>query len=148
MTSISAPATTDSAPVPGPAGVCPYLSEDTVEILNGERVQAVLLDRIEDPTACFFTDTDTGGGVAVSVWVYRAEDAAAARMAVDTAAPVDSSAPAAEPAGWNGGRFGGIDGAGYAVSKGTVAVIVTTTQAQSVKAQRLAVAVIDTLSSG
>ena len=57
---------------------------------------------------------------------------------VDRAAPVDSTSLADSPAGWSGGRSGGEHGAIYAVSKETVAVVVRSNQAESVKAQAVA----------
>jgi UPF0176 protein len=139
----SASGSVPAAPNPESAGLCPYLIADSVETFNGERVDLVLLDANSQPPACFFTDT--AGNVAVSVWVHHAESSSIAVELVNRAAPLSNTAPAAEPSGWVGGRFGGDEGAGYAVSKGAVAVLVSTTQPQSVKAQRIAVTVIDEL---
>ncbi|BAV24567.1 hypothetical protein CGBL_0128770 [Corynebacterium glutamicum] len=66
---------------------------------------------------------------------------------VDWAAPIDSTEPAEEPAGWSGGRRGGNDtsGALYAVQNGPTAIIVFTNQDQSLKAQLIAEEVIQNL---
>lgn len=139
----SASGSVPATPNPDSPGLCPYLTADTVESLNGERVNSIMLDTGVHPPGCFFTDA--AGDVAVSTWVHRAESSSVAVELVNRAAPVSATAPAADPSGWVGGRFGGDEGAGYAVSKGAVAVLVTTTQPQSVKAQRIAVAVINEL---
>ncbi|MGO4203396.1 DUF2020 domain-containing protein [Rhodococcus sp. TAF43] len=130
-------------PVPRTAGDCSVLSVEQVEELNGERVGSVLVDPTVDPPACVFTDP--GGAVVASVWVARTEAETTAVEVVDRAAPISTSSPASEPAGWSGGRFGGPDGAVYAVARGTTAVVVTTAQPQSVRAQRLALAVVETI---
>ncbi|WP_094275935.1 DUF2020 domain-containing protein [Rhodococcus sp. OK302] len=73
-----------------------------------------------------------------SCWHERKEHLIEVTVAVELvnlAAPVSNTAPATEPSGWAGGRFGGDAGEGYAVSKGSVAVLVSTTRPQSVKAQ-------------
>jgi hypothetical protein len=130
-------------PVPRTEGDCSVLSVEQVEELNGERVGSVLVDPAVAPAACFFTDP--GGAVVASVWVARTDDEAVAVQVVDRAAPVTSSSPASDPAGWRGGRSGGPDGSVYAVARGTTAVVVTTTQPQSVRAQRLALAVVEAI---
>ncbi len=73
-----------------------------------------------------------------------------AMRVVDWAAPVDLTAPADQPPGWNGGRHGGGEvpgriGAAYSVAKGDTAVTVFTNQDESVKAQLVAEQVIATL---
>ncbi|WP_176459801.1 DUF2020 domain-containing protein [Rhodococcus sp. OK302] len=130
-------------PNPGTVGVCPYLTAYNVESLNGVRVDSVLLDLSVQPPACFFIDG--AGDIIVSVWVHHGESSMVAAELVNRSAPISNTAPAAEPTGWSGGRSGGDEGAVYAVAKGAIAVLVTTTQPQSVKAQRLAVAAIDEL---
>lgn len=140
-------ATTAAAapPPPDPAvrGDCPYLSAADVAQLNGERVGEVLLDPASNPPACAFTRA--GGDEQLQVWVLRAESPEVATAAVDRAAPVDSTDPVEQPAGWVGGSSGGPEGGVYAVSKGPVAVVVTTDQAQSVKARRVTELVISSL---
>ncbi|WP_430335320.1 DUF2020 domain-containing protein [Rhodococcus sp. ACT016] len=130
-------------PVPRTAGDCSVLSVEQVEELNGERIGSVLVDPTVDPPACFFTDL--GGAVVASVWVARTAAETTAVQVVDRATPISSSSPASEPAGWSGGRSGGPDGSVYAVARGTTAIVVTTTQPQSVRAQRLALAAVETI---
>ena len=149
-TSASAAATTEpvatlpAVPTPKVPGDCPYLSAADVAAFNGERVASVRLDPTQNPPACFFDQGD--GGQLLSVWVYRAPSMALATAAVNRAAPVASTNPANQPAGWTGGSAGGAGGAVYAVAKGTVVVVVTTNQEQSVKARRVTEQVITTLS--
>ena len=147
--SVSAAATTDpvaalpAVPTPQVSGDCPYLSTADVAAFNGERVARVQLDPTQNPAACFFNQGD--GGQLLSVWVYRAPSTALATAVVNRAAPVASTNPANQPAGWTGGSTGGTGGAVYAVSKGAVAVVVTTNQQQSVKARRVTEQVITAL---
>ena len=149
-TSASPAATTDpvatlpAVPTPKVSGDCPYLSATDVAAFNGERVARVRLDPTQNPPACFFDRSD--GGQLLSVWVYRAPSTALATAAVNRAAPVASTNPANQPAGWTGGSSGGAGGAVYAVAKGSVVVVVTTNQEQSVKARRVTEQVITTLS--
>lgn len=145
----SAAPTTDPAaalpavPTAQVAGDCPYLSANDVAAFNGEKVLGVKLDPAQSPPACFFAQY--GGVQQLSVWVYEAPSAALATAAVDRAAPVASTDPADQPAGWTGGSRGGTGGAVYAVAKGAVAVVVTTNQEQSVKARRVTEQVITAL---
>jgi UPF0176 protein len=136
----AAPTSTASAvvappsPVPGAEGRCPYLDSAFVADANGERTGKVKLSTGQPP-ACFFYRPD--GGLQVTVWVYRG-DAAVAVAVVDRAAPRETSNPASSPAGWRGGSQPTGTGAVYAVAKGGAAVVVTTNQAQTVKARRVA----------
>lgn len=138
-----APVVVPPPPRPTVIGDCPYLSSDDVAQLNGERVGGVLLDPAFEPPACAFTRGD--GSEQLRVWVLRAGSAEVATATVDRAAPVDSTDPADQPAGWLGGSGSGPDGAVYAVSKGPVAVVVTTNQAQSIKARRVTELVVSSL---
>ena len=137
------PTTLAPRPVPGPTAGCPYLTNREAADLNGQLVSTVRLDTTFDPPACFFVIGNRS--VQLSVWVFRASSAAQAAAVVDRAAPIDTADPASAPAGWMGGRSGGPTGAVYAVAKGAVAVVVTTNQEQSIKAQRVAERVIGTL---
>jgi UPF0176 protein len=146
--STAAPAPAPAAALPAvptaqTAGNCPYLSADDVSAFNGEKVYGVKLDPTQDPPACFFARGD--GSPQLSVWVYAAPSAELATAAVDRAAPVATTDPAAQPAGWTGGSSGGPGGAVYAVAKGAVAVVVTSNQEQSVKARRVTEQVISAL---
>lgn len=137
------PAELPPVPAAGPVGVCPYLPSRAAADLNGQLVASVRLDPAYDPPACFFLIGD--GSVQLSVWVFRAASSAQATAAVNRAAPIADSDPADEPSGWTGGRRGGPKGAVYAVAKDAVAVVVTTNQDQSIKAQRVTEGVIGTL---
>jgi len=132
-------------PVPTPArlGTCPYLTAQQVAQFNGELVPEVQLDAGSTPPACFFSQN--GGGQQLSVWVFRASTPEQATAAVDRAAPVATTDPADQPPGWTGGSTGGPGGAVYAVAKVSVAVIVMSNQAQSIKARRVAEQVITAL---
>lgn len=126
-------------PTPAREGTCPYLSTAWVETANGQHVQKVELSADSTHPACFFLRPD--GQIDVTVQVFTGTPKAANAL-VNRAAPVDTSSPAGEPAGWTGGleSFGKAKGAVYAVRKeGTgTAVVVTTNQAQTIKAKRIA----------
>lgn len=142
-TTSAVPAALPPVPQPATAGSCPYLASPVAADLNGQRVASVRLDTAYDPPACFFLIGN--GTTQLSVWVYRAPSAALATAVVNRAAPVASSDPADAPAGWIGGRQGGAAGAVYAVAKGATAVVVTSNQEQSLKAQRVTEEVISAL---
>ncbi|HVW44513.1 MAG TPA: DUF2020 domain-containing protein, partial [Amycolatopsis sp.] len=86
------------------------------------------------PTCFFYALT---GKLQLTVRVYVG-DAAVAKALVDKAAPVDTSNPASDPAGWRGGYEQTDSGAVYAVAKDGSAVVVTTNQQQTVKARTVA----------
>lgn len=130
---ISLPPEEPLSTTPGP---CPYLDVGFVEQANGQRVTGTGTDDRFDPPACvFLTYRDEPQ---LEVTVHHTGSVAEARAVVDRAAPVDSTSLADSPVGWSGGRSGGEDGAIYAVSKETVAVVVRSNQAESVKAQAVA----------
>lgn len=140
----SAPAAAlPAVPTAQATGTCPYLSADDVAAFNGEKVYGVKLDPSQNPPACFFARGD--GSPQLTVWVYTAPSPAVATAVVDRAAPVATTDPADQPAGWTGGSRGATGGAVYAVAKGAVAVVVTTNQEQSVKARRVTEQVIRAL---
>lgn len=122
------------APEPSGPGPCPYLEQALVEDTNGQRVGEVKVSA-DDPPACFFYRSD--GGLQMSVRVYAGEDAVA-KAIVDQAAPVDSANPAELAGGWSGGAQPTDEGAVYAVSKGSQAIVVTTNQEQTIKAKVVA----------
>lgn len=134
-------------PVPTPAvrANCPYLNSDFVAETNGQHVSGVKISAGDGQPhpSCFFYRPD--GKVQVSVRVYVG-DTRLAQSIVDQAAPIATSDPADQPAGWQGGLLsGGYNGmndpsgsAVYAVYKGGDAVVVTVNQAQSIKARRIA----------
>ena len=121
-------------PQPAGGGPCPYLDTAFVADANGQRVSKVQTSR-EDagkPPSCFFYALN--GKLQLTVRIYVG-DPAVAKALVDKAAPVDTSNPATDPAGWQGGYEPTDAGAVYAVAKGGSAVIVTTNQRQTVKAR-------------
>ncbi|MEQ0561306.1 DUF2020 domain-containing protein [Amycolatopsis sp. NEAU-NG30] len=122
-------------PQPGRTADCPYLGSEVVAEANGQHVSKVRVSADEPHPACFFYRPDGKIQLTVRVYVGRPEIATAL---VNKAAPIDSSNPASDPAGWKGGYLSSDDGAVYAVSKGASAVVVTTNQKQSVKARTVA----------
>ncbi len=130
-------AAVDLPPDPEPASTaqCPYLKSDFVADSNGQHVSKVRVSTDRPHPACFFYRPD--GKIQLTVRVY-AGTAEVATGLVNKAAPIDSSNPASDPSGWKGGYESTDDGAVYAVSKGSNAVIVTTNQKQSVKARTVA----------
>ena len=139
--SATAPPTTDEpAPV---AGTCPYLSDDTVADINGQRTGVTTVIEVDPHPICTFTRSD--GGWLATVRIVQADSPAAAAAAVDQHVPVESSNPADDPAGWTGGSMATGDGSVYAVAKGSVAVIAEANQPQSIKGRQLAVTAIANL---
>lgn len=122
-------------PQPAAAGPCPYLATDFVADANGERVSKVKLSADRPYPACFFYDL--AGKPQLTVRVYVGEPAVATAL-VNQAAPVDTSNPATEPPGWQGGYLQTREGAVYAVAKQGAAIVVTTGQMQTVKARTVA----------
>lgn len=127
---------------------CPYLDTDWVAQTNGQRVTGVGIDSRFDTPACQFWSYPEEPQLTVIVRHMASPQESMA--VVDWATPVDFTAPADQPPGWNGGRHGGGEvpnriGAAYSVARGTHAVTVFTNQDESVKAQRVAEQVIATL---
>ncbi|WP_409184027.1 DUF2020 domain-containing protein [Amycolatopsis sp. VS8301801F10] len=138
----SAPASSASAsaglppdPRPERTAECPYLSNETVQDANGQHVTKVKVSADEPHPTCFFYRPD--GSVQLTVRVYVGNSDVATAL-VNKAAPVDTSNPASDPAGWKGGYQPSGDGVVYAVAKGGNAVIVTSNQKQSIKARTVA----------
>ncbi|CAI36257.1 putative secreted protein [Corynebacterium jeikeium K411] len=131
----------DAAPEPvgqGGQEVCPYLDGEWLQNTNGQRLTGTGTDERFDPPACVFWSYEDYPQATVMVRHMRTNSDAIA--VVDHAAPIDSTLKALEPEGWSGGRRGGDgqSGAVYAVWKDETAVVVTTAQEQSVKAQKIA----------
>jgi hypothetical protein len=123
------------APEPSGGGPCPYLGTDFVAQSNGQRVSKVRTSVDKPYPSCFFYALD--GSLQLTVRVYVGEPAVATAL-VDQVAPIATSNPAAEPAGWRGGYEAIDSGAVYAVAKQGAAVVVTTDQNQSIKARTVA----------
>lgn len=132
----SAAAVVPPEPAPGEVGPCPYLDTEFVAQSNGQHVSKVRTSADKPHPSCFFYALT--GKLQLTVRVYTG-DAAVATALVNQVAPIDSSDPATEPAGWRGGYEATDSGAVYAVAKQGVAVVVTTNQKQSVKARIVAV---------
>lgn len=122
-------------PEPAAEGPCPYLTESFVADANGQKVSAVKTSADTPHPTCFFYALN--GKLQLTVRVYTGEPDVAVAL-VDQAAPVDTSNPADEPAGWKGGYQPTEAGAVYAVAKEGNAVVVTSNQEQSVKARTVA----------
>ncbi|WP_027945273.1 DUF2020 domain-containing protein [Amycolatopsis taiwanensis] len=142
LSSVPPPVTTTPAapvlppdPQPVAAGPCPYLATDFVANANGQRVSKVKLSADRPHPSCFFYDR--AGKLQLTVRIYVGGPAVATAL-VDHAAPVDSSNPATEPPGWQGGYQQTGEGAVYAVAKQGAAIVVTTDQMQTVKARTVA----------
>ena len=135
------PAPTDEpAPV---AGACPYLPDDQVADINGQRTGVTTVVEVSPQPVCTFTRSD--GDWLATVRIVQADTPAAAVAAVNQHVPVDGSNPADDPAGWSGGSMPTDRGSIYAVSKGPVAVIAEANQPQSIKGRQLAAAAIANL---
>ena len=127
---------------------CPYLDTEWVAQTNGQRVTGVGVDSRFDTPACQFWSYPEEPQL--TVIVRHMASAQESMAVVDWATPVEFTAPADQPPGWNGGRHGGGEvpdriGAAYSVARGTHAVTVFSNQDESVKAQRVAEQVIATL---
>lgn len=140
-----APAMAPPPPRPAADGPCRYLSAAAVQATNGERVSAVRVSETspEEPyPACFFLAA--GGAVQLRTWIVVATPEVA-RATVDAVAPVAISDLAQLPGGWSGGSQPTADGAVFAVSRRSTAVVVTTNQHQTVSARQIAAQVIAAL---
>lgn len=129
------PAVAPPAPQPSADGPCPYLGEQDVESLNGQRVYSVRISADQPHPACFFYRGD--GSVQLRTWIVEATPEVA-RATVDAAAPVATSDLAELPGGWSGGSQPTSDGAVFAVARQGTAVVVTTNQQQTISARRIA----------
>jgi len=140
----ASPGAAPPAPTPAVTSDCPYLDTEWVADTNGQHVTSVRISSTEggSPPSCFFYRPD--GGLQVAVRVYQG-NVATARAIVDLAAPVSTSDPADQPAGWQGGYQTTNPGAVYAVAKNGDAVVVNTNQAQSIKAREIAMRTIAAL---
>ncbi|HEY5882021.1 MAG TPA: DUF2020 domain-containing protein [Nakamurella sp.] len=134
------PATEEPAPT---VGTCPYLTDDEVADINGQRTGTTTVVTVEPQPICTFTRSD--GGWLATVRIVQADTPQAAMAVVDQHVPVDQSNPADDPAGWTGGSMPTVRGSIYAVSKETIAVIAEANQPQSIKGRQLAVAAIANL---
>jgi hypothetical protein len=118
------------------------LESTFVAAANGQRATKVRISADKPHPACFFYRADGKNQLTARVFVG---DAKQAKALVDEAAPIATSNAANSPPGWKGGSAGADKGSVYAVAKQGTAVIVTSNQAQSIKARRVAEQVITTL---
>lgn len=130
------------APVPSADGPCPYLDEQTVERLNGQRVGSVRISADQPHPACFFFRGN--GAEQLRTWIVVATPEVA-RATVDAAAPVATSDLAELTGGWSGGSQPTADGAVFAVARQATAVVVTTNQQRTISARLVAEQVIASL---
>jgi UPF0176 protein len=144
-TTTSAPAVAaPPPPTPATTAKCPYLDPATVQDDNAQRAASVKISALGGQTqpSCFFYRSD--GSWQLTVWVYSGSPAVAQAI-VNQQAPIATSNPATDPAGWQGGSGPTSTGAVYAVAKGGDAVVVTTNQKQSIKARLVADHVVSSL---
>lgn len=127
-----------STPEPPPTdGSCPYLSDDAVAGINGQRTGTTQIIDVKPYPVCVFYRSD--GGLLGSIRVIKADTPQAAIAAVNQHVPIESSNPAGQPAGWAGGSMVNDEGSIYAVSKGPFAVVAQSNQQQSVKGRQMVV---------
>ena len=134
------PATKEPKPKPG---TCPYLPNSAVMQANGQHTGQTSLIATKPYPVCIFTRSD--GGYLATTRIVVAKNAAAAAAAVNQHVPVDQSNPATQPQGWTGGAMGNLNGVAgypdaksiYAVSKGKIAIIAISNQAQSIKGRQM-----------
>ncbi|MGS0685590.1 DUF2020 domain-containing protein [Nakamurella sp. GG22] len=140
ITAAPPPATSEPAPVDGP---CPYLSDDAVAQINGQRTGTTQVIAVEPYPICVFSRSD--GGALASVRVIEADTPQAAVAAVDAHVPIEASNPANQPPGWTGGSMVTDNGSVYAVSKGTIAIVAESNQQQSIKGRQMVVMTVEKL---
>jgi UPF0176 protein len=131
------------SPVPATDGKCPYLDNAFVAEANGQRVSKVKISSDKPHPACFFYRAD--GKIQLMVQVFVGQPGQAKAL-IDQAAPVATSDPAKLTAGWTGGSQLTTTGAVFAVAKDGTAVVISTNQAQTIKAKRVAEQAISALS--
>lgn len=128
------PSTAEPAPVDGE---CPFLSDDAMAGITGQRGGQTQISATKPYPICTFYRSD--GGYRGSVRIVVAATPQAAIAAVDQHVPRDQSYEATKPAGWSGGLLTNDKGeAIYAVSKGKIAVIATENETPSIKARNMA----------
>jgi UPF0176 protein len=134
------PATPEPPPVDGR---CPYLADEAVADINGQRTGTTRVIEVQPYPICIFSRTD--GEWLASVRIISAGTPQAAVAAVDAHVPIDSSDPADQPAGWSGGSMVTESGSVYAVSRGSVAIVAESNQRQSIKGRQMVIAAIGNL---
>lgn len=132
--------TVEPAPVDG---TCPYLPDDVVADINGQRTGTTQIIDVAPHPICVFVRSD--GAPLASIRVIQADTPQAAVAAVDAHVPIDGSDPASQPPGWTGGSMVTDSGSVYAVSKGNVAVVAESNQQQSIKGRQMVITAVANL---
>ncbi len=140
ITAAPPPKTPEPPPTDGP---CPYLSDDAVASINGQRTGPTQVIDVQPHPVCVFYRSD--GGPLASIRVIQADTPQAAVAAVDQHVPIGSSNPAQQPPGWTGGSMVTDQGSIYAVSKGTIAIVAESNQQQSIKGRQMVITAIQNL---
>jgi hypothetical protein len=132
-----------TATPPAQPGTCPYLSDDQVADINGQRAGQTSVIAVAPQPTCVFTRSD--GGWLATVQIIQADTEQSAVAAVDQHVPIEQSDPASQPAGWTGGSMVTDDRSVYAVSKGTIAIVAESNQLQSIKGRQMVIATVAAL---
>lgn len=137
----SSPVAVPPQPQPAASGACPFLHSQDVSYDTGQHVGSVKVSQVPDGQTypmCFFYKTN--GQLEVTARVYTGSPSVATAL-VNQAAPIATSNPADQPAGWTGGALGSSSGSVYAVAKGGTAVIVTSDRMQTIYCRLIATTV-------
>ena len=135
-------------PAPRPsvrASSCPFLKTADAAYDNGQKVSSVKVSSAADGQphpACFFYRSD--GLLLLTVWVH-VDSPAVATAIVDQAAPIATSNPETQPAGWQGGSVSQSSGAVYAIAKGGTSIVVTSNRPETVNCRLVAEQVVTDL---
>ncbi len=140
ITAQAPPSTPEPPPTDGP---CPYLSDEAVATINGQRTGTTQVIDVEPYPLCVFYRSD--GGPLASIRIITADTPQTAVAAVDQHVPIGSSNPAKQPSGWSGGSMVTDQGSIYAVSKGTTAIVAESNQQQSIKGRQMVIAAVQNL---
>lgn len=147
-THVSAPPAVPPTPTAAKEGTCPFLPASEVSYDTGERVGTVKVSEVpagQPYPMCFFYRA-SNGSLEVTARVYTGS-AAVATALVNQAAPIATSNPASQPAGWTGGAQASKNGAVYAVAKGGTAIVVTSNRTFTVYCRQITNAVAGYLQS-
>lgn len=142
VTALASPPPPTSEPPPVDAD-CPYLTDDAVADINGQRTGTTQVVQVTPYPICIFTRSD--GDPLASIRIVQADTPQAAVAAVNAHVPIVGSDPASQPPGWSGGSMVTDTGSIYAVSKGTIAVIAESNQQQSIKGRQMVITAVGNL---
>lgn len=131
------------APTPATAAAsCPYIQTQDAADDNGQHIGSIKISASgggQPHPTCFFYRPD--GHLQLTTRIYVGDPKVATAI-VDQAAPIATSNPETQPAGWSGGSMALSDGAVYAIAKGGTAIVVTSNQLQTIKCKLVAVQVV------